>query len=93
MKVLVSNLGSTSFKYKVFSMPDEQVLAQGGMDRIGGEGSMHKFQIGEGEAVEQAAALPDHECRGISGMVAGEPFVLDQNSRECCRTHGYVLTY
>ena len=54
MKVMVSNLGSTSFKYKVFSMPDEQVLAQGGMDRIGGEGSMHKFQIGEGEAVERA---------------------------------------
>lgn len=60
MKVLVSNLGSTSFKYKVFSMPDEQVLAQGGMDRIGGEESMHKFQICEGEAVEQAVALPDH---------------------------------
>ena len=60
MKVMVSNLGSTSFKYKVFSMPDEQVMAQGGMDRIGGEGSMHKFQIGEGEAVEQAVTLPDH---------------------------------
>ena len=54
MKVIVSNLGSTSFKYKVFSMPDEQVLAQGGMARIGGEGSMHKCQLGEGDAVAQA---------------------------------------
>ena len=60
MKVLVSNLGSTSFKYKVFSMPEEQVLAQGGMDRIGGEGSLHKFCIGQGDEVEQAVELPDH---------------------------------
>ena len=60
MKVLVSNLGSTSFKYKVFSMPDEAVLAWGGMDRIGGEGSVHKFQIGEGEEIEQEISLPDH---------------------------------
>ena len=60
MKVLVSNLGSTSFKYKVFAMPEEQVLAKGGMDRIGGEGSVHKYQIGEGEEKEEEVALPDH---------------------------------
>ena len=60
MKVLVSNLGSTSFKYKVFDMPSARVLARGGMDRIGGEGSFHKYQIGDSDAVEQACTLPDH---------------------------------
>ncbi|MXW81399.1 MAG: acetate/propionate family kinase, partial [Gemmatimonadetes bacterium] len=60
MKILVSNLGSTSFKYKVFSMPEEVVLARGGMDRIGGQGSVHTFQIGGADEVEQAVDLPDH---------------------------------
>lgn len=60
MKILVSNLGSTSFKYKVFDMPSARVLARGGMDRIGGEGSVHAYQIGDGERVEQACSLPDH---------------------------------
>ena len=60
MKVLVSNLGSTSFKYKVFDMPSARVLARGGMDRIGSEGSVHSYQIGEAEAIEQACSLPDH---------------------------------
>ena len=60
MKVLVSNLGSTSFKYKVFAMPEEVVLARGGMDRIGGQGSVHTFQIGGVDEVAQAVDLPDH---------------------------------
>ena len=36
MRVLVANLGSTSFKYKLYDMPAARVLARGGMDRIGG---------------------------------------------------------
>ncbi|MCI0683689.1 MAG: acetate/propionate family kinase [Gemmataceae bacterium] len=35
MKVLVANLGSTSFKYRLFDMADERVLARGGVERIG----------------------------------------------------------
>ncbi len=37
MKVLVANLGSTSFKYRLFDMSDpaEQVLARGAIERIG----------------------------------------------------------
>ncbi len=39
MKILVANLGSTSFKYRLFDMDDESQLARGGIDRIGqGEG-------------------------------------------------------
>src|SRR3954453_19230470 len=35
MKVLVANLGSTSFKYRLFDMADEKLLARGGVERIG----------------------------------------------------------
>jgi acetate kinase len=35
MKILVANLGSTSFKYRLFDMGDERELARGAVDRIG----------------------------------------------------------
>src|SRR5262245_64704167 len=35
MKILVANLGSTSFKYRLFDMRDEKELARGGVERIG----------------------------------------------------------
>jgi hypothetical protein len=35
MKILVANLGSTSFKYRLFDMADEKQLARGGVERIG----------------------------------------------------------
>ncbi|MEW6754146.1 MAG: acetate/propionate family kinase [Candidatus Latescibacterota bacterium] len=78
MKILVANLGSTSFKYKVFAMPAGQVLARGGMDRIGGAGSVHTFRIGEGQEVRQACALPDHASAIDEALrrLVGAPGVL-----------------
>src|SRR5512143_3461630 len=38
MRVLVANIGSTSFKYRLFEMPEERVLAQGRVERIGRPG-------------------------------------------------------
>ena len=35
MKILVANLGSTSFKYRLFDMNGERQLARGGVERIG----------------------------------------------------------
>lgn len=60
MKILVANLGSTSFKYKLFDMPAGRVLAKGGMDRIGGQGSVHTYQLGDSPQVKQPCQLPDH---------------------------------
>ena len=43
MNVLVANLGSTSFKYKLLDMStDGEVLAKGGYERIGQSGSQFK---------------------------------------------------
>jgi acetate kinase len=59
MKVLVANLGSTSFKYRLFDMADERQLARGGVERIGSESSRCFVEIG-GARRELTARVPDH---------------------------------
>lgn len=59
MILLVANLGSTSFKYKLFDMPSERVLAVGGCDRIGLGGSAWDVSVGEQDQ-SGTADLPDH---------------------------------
>ena len=61
MIVLVANLGSTSFKYKLFDMAaNEAVLAQGAADRIGLASSTWTFSPTDGEKASGSAVLPDH---------------------------------
>jgi acetate kinase len=46
MKILVANLGSTSFKYRLFDMADEKCVARGGVERIGSAESPCFVEIG-----------------------------------------------
>ncbi len=59
MKILVANLGSTSFKYRLFDMTDERQLARGGVERIGFPESRCFVEIG-GRKQELTAQVPDH---------------------------------
>jgi acetate kinase len=60
MKILVANLGSTSFKYRLFDMAGgERVLARGSVERIGSAHSRCFVEAG-GQREETAAAVPDH---------------------------------
>jgi acetate kinase len=59
MNILVANLGSTSFKYRLFDMRDERQLARGGVERIGAAASPCSVEIG-GRRIEQTIAAPDH---------------------------------
>jgi acetate kinase len=59
MKVLVANLGSTSFKYRLFDMADEKVLARGGVERIGSPKSRSYASTDRGSR-EKELAVPDH---------------------------------
>jgi acetate kinase len=59
MKILVANLGSTSFKYRLFDMADEQLLARGGVERIGSQMSRCFVEAG-GQRTEMETAAPDH---------------------------------
>ncbi len=44
-KILVANIGSTSFKFRLFEMPGEQLLAKGGVERIGAADSPWRVEI------------------------------------------------
>jgi acetate kinase len=59
MKVLVANLGSTSFKYRLFDMADEKLLARGGVERIG-EGASRCFVEAGGVREESLHVVTDH---------------------------------
>jgi acetate kinase len=59
MKILVANLGSTSFKYRLFDMTDERVLARGGVERIGSSESRCFVEAG-GKKTESVLAAKDH---------------------------------
>jgi acetate kinase len=59
MKILVANLGSTSFKYRLFDMDDERQLARGGIERIGSAESRCTVQIGANRQ-EKTLRVPDH---------------------------------
>ena len=45
MKILVLNCGSSSIKYKLFDMTTKEVLAQGGIEKIGLVGSFLKLTL------------------------------------------------
>ncbi len=59
MKILVANLGSTSFKYRLFDMADERELARGGVERIGSAEGKSFVEIG-GHREEAVLAAKDH---------------------------------
>ncbi len=59
MKILVANLGSTSFKYRLLDMTDERQLARGGIERIGSPESRCTVEIGV-DRQERAIHVPDH---------------------------------
>lgn len=89
MKVLVANLGSTSFKYRLFDLATEAQLARGGIDRIGQAESACFVEIGTYRAEHQqrvadhAAAVslclqqltdPQHGCLKSAEDVSGIGF-------------------
>ncbi len=59
MKILVANLGSTSFKYSLYDMDDERLMAKGRVERIGEESSPCQIVIGDYKKEENVSA-PDH---------------------------------
>lgn len=71
MKVLVANLGSTSFKYRLFDMADETLLARGGFERIGTD-STPWFVEADGRREEGCLHAPDHAAavRACLGQLA-----------------------
>ncbi len=59
MKILVANVGSTSFKYKLYDTTDETVLAQGRIERIGEDASPIEHRGGTAET-STTQSVPDY---------------------------------
>ena len=60
MKILVLNCGSSSIKYKLFDMTCKQVIAQGGIEKIGLKGSFLKLTLPNGEKKIFEKDIPEH---------------------------------
>ncbi len=60
MKILVLNCGSSSIKYKLFDMTTKEILAQGGIEKIGLKGSFLKLTLPNGEKVILNKDIPEH---------------------------------
>lgn len=60
MKILSVNAGSSSLKFQMYEMPDEEVLISGVFERIGMEGSFYTIKL-NGEKIEKKAELKDHK--------------------------------
>ena len=60
-KVLAINSGSSSFKYKLFSLPDEEVLAEGLADRVGLDDSTFSIKLTDGDKHVEEVEIPDQE--------------------------------
>ncbi len=60
MHVLVANLGSTSFKYRLYDMQTEAQLARGGIDRIGEAADSNCFVEIGGQRRDAPQRIADH---------------------------------
>lgn len=58
MKVVVCNIGSTSFKFQLLNMDHETVLARGYTERVGTEKAFVTYWIGEEKVFEGNVVVP-----------------------------------
>jgi acetate kinase len=87
MKCLIPNIGSTSFKFRVLDMPQESVLAEGRIERIGQPGgefadysvAIHKCMgaiAGEGKALKSLAEIGAVGFKAVHAGPLAEPQII-----------------
>lgn len=79
MKILVVNAGSSSLKYQLLDMENEQVLAKGNCDRIGNGGKV-VAKTGDGRKFEFDCDFPTHTEafeKLVEILTTGETKVID----------------
>lgn len=60
MKILVLNCGSSSIKYKLIDMDSQNVMAQGGVEKVGLDGAFLKYTKPNGEKEIIEKEIPEH---------------------------------
>ena len=84
MKILVANLGSTSFKFRLISIDgqEERSVAQGGFERIQDHGeAIDRWRLGE---VLQVTAISRYRFQSV---------IIHQNEHDVgflCRVRGFL---
>lgn len=76
MKILVLNCGSSSIKYKLFEMESKEIIAQGGVEKIGMKGSFLKFTLPDGQKVMLEGEILEHRAgiEYIMGVMLSEKY-------------------
>lgn len=60
-KIIAVNAGSSTVKFKLFSMPSEEVIASGLIERIGMDMGHAKIKYGDGQVHEDKEAFANHK--------------------------------
>ena len=68
MKILVLNSGSSSIKYQVFNMPQEEVICSGMVERIGLDNARIHYKFNEFK-IDEITDIPDHKI-GLEKIVS-----------------------
>ena len=58
-KIMAVNSGSSTLKWKLYTVPEEKVVAQGMVDRLGLSDSVFEVQYG-GKKISEMGDIPDH---------------------------------
>ncbi|MDR1403703.1 MAG: acetate kinase [Tannerellaceae bacterium] len=84
MKILVLNCGSSSVKYKLFNMDNGDVMAQGGVEKLGLPGSFLKFTGQNGQKVTIERDLPEHDAaiEFILSILTGKEYGCIESLKE-----------
>lgn len=60
MKILICNAGSTSLKFKLWQMPEYEVLAQSYVERVGSENAIFSYKSAKGNFSREKLSIPDY---------------------------------
>jgi len=60
MKIMVSNVGSSSFKYQIIDMDNEATMVRGSIERVGKSPSPFTHLVPGRESIEREIDAPDH---------------------------------
>ena len=74
MKIIVLNCGSSSIKYQLFDMTNQNVMAKGVVEKVGLHGSFLKYEPYNGDSVKLEGEILDHTAgiEYILGILSSE---------------------
>ena len=83
-RILVLNCGSSSIKYKLLNMDTQSVLAQGGVEKIGLNGSFLKMTLPNGNKVVLEGEILEHQAgiEYILGVITSKKYGCIQSLDE-----------